>query len=871
MPLFPQAGLESPGSSPLLDQLMLRMLFPRLSQCGSLALEDGADLAWWSRHLATLVCDWFERWGDLRLRVAQREGVPLAVAADDWTPEASLESRAQPLQSSDSGSAAASGGEASDAPRGTEGDSDSQDADDDAEDEVDEDDDQALEEAAAIPEATDEEVAEEKYWSALLAGFGRKSPLERSALFSDVPPQTRARLLRCLLQWRLRPGDELGDALRAEASASDLRVDPIGPTSSGLELILLPQFPLDVRIYSQSRSPGSSGLEAPEGFCLAAANDGEADALAGSLATADLPAADRAAARALRSRLKAMRRMRESVEAAIEEETKEVQRRQAKQQLALPSRRVATRSRERRAAATAATAGIAASVRAASGPIRGAARDDEDPLDAALRKAAEKRSKEEERRARIVDGEAAARAALWGVRAQEVREEAERRAEAKRIRDEARAAEAAARKAATADLNGDASAAASEQAGGRGRDRGQTSARAAERAARKALRDYGIASSAAASLLEAREAALEQALLRRSVARFPESTASLTPGAAAAASDEGARGSGALAGVGGGRNGGTAVLSPEAVWAAYWESRRADEEARACLVAAVAARLGAEEARAVEDTVREALEDSPDLDMADPGVAQALTADCRSRAARELGMSESDADAVLIAAAQDSATMPGAPHSQDEMRALRKAALLVAQLRLRGLPPARRLTAADCNPPPGPAAPMRLRLTSKRPAESPAPADGAMGGAASSLAPTPASAPQPMLVPHGSPARPQARPATGLQSLPTQAAAAAVPAAAEPPRAGQASAAEPSVSRVLAAGSPEPAADMARGLPWAGSVAGVAAVVEAASSASQASPARTAAPPGSNSVLRVQGLPADSPTAFLSSAQDERR
>ncbi|KAA0151993.1 hypothetical protein FNF29_04108 [Cafeteria roenbergensis] len=533
-----EAGLESPGSSPLLDQLMLRMLFPRLSQCGSLALEDGADLAWWSRHLATLVCDWFERWGDLRLRVAQREGVPLAVAADDWTPEASLESRAQPLQSSDSGSAAASGGEASDAPRGTEGDSDSQDADDDAEDEVDEDDDQALEEAAAIPEATDEEVAEEKYWSALLAGFGRKSPLERSALFSDVPPQTRARLLRCLLQWRLRPGDELGDALRAEASASDLRVDPIGPTSSGLELILLPQFPLDVRIYSQSRSPGSSGLEAPEGFCLAAANDGEADALAGSLATADLPAADRAAARALRSRLKAMRRMRESVEAAIEEETKEVQRRQAKQQLALPSRRVATRS------------------------------------------------------------------------------------------------------------------------------------------PRKALRDYGIASSAAASLLEAREAALEQALLRRSVARFPESTASLTPGAAAAASDEGARGSGALAGVGGGRNGGTAVLSPEAVWAAYWESRRADEEARACLVAAVAARLGAEEARAVEDTVREALEDSPDLDMADPGVAQALTADCRSRAARELGMSESDADAVLIAAAQDSATMPGAPHSQDEMRALRKAALL---------------------------------------------------------------------------------------------------------------------------------------------------------------------------------------------------
>ncbi|KAA0173336.1 hypothetical protein FNF27_05260 [Cafeteria roenbergensis] len=444
-----EAGLESPGSSPLLDQLMLRMLFPRLSQCGSLALEDGADLAWWSRHLATLVCDWFERWGDLRLRVAQREGVPLAVAADDWTPEASLESRAQPLQSSDSGSAAASGGEASDVPRATEGDSDSQDADDDAEDEDDEDDDQALEEAAAIPEATDEEVAEEKYWSALLAGFGRKSPLERSALFSDVPPQTRARLLRCLLQWRLRPGDELGDALRAEASASDLRVDPIGPTSSGLELILLPQFPLDVRIYSQSRSPGSSGLEAPEGFCLAAANDGEADALAGSLATADLPAADRAAARALRSRLKAMRRMRESVEAAIEEETKEVQRRQAKQQLALPSRRVATRS---------------------------------------------------------------------------------------------------------------------------------------------------------------------------------------------PASDEGARGSGALAGVGGGRNGGTAVLSPEAVWAAYWESRRADEEARACLVAAVAARLGAEEARAVEDTVREALEDSPDLDMADPGVAQALTADCRSRAARELGM-----------------------------------------------------------------------------------------------------------------------------------------------------------------------------------------------------------------------------------------
>ncbi|KAA0168210.1 hypothetical protein FNF28_02628 [Cafeteria roenbergensis] len=282
-----EAGLESPGSSPLLDQLMLRMLFPRLSQCGSLALEDGADLAWWSRHLATLVCDWFERWGDLRLRVAQREGVPLAVAADDWTPEASLESRAQPLQSSDSGSAAASGGEASDAPRATEGDSDSQDADDDAEDEDDEDDDQALEEAAAIPEATDEEVAEEKYW----------------------------------------PGDELGDALRAEASASDLRVDPIGPTSSGLELILLPQFPLDVRIYSQSRSPGSSGLEAPEGFCLAAANDGEADALAGSLATADLPAADRAAARALRSRLKAMRRMRESVEAAIEEETKEDERR----------------------------------------------------------------------------------------------------------------------------------------------------------------------------------------------------------------------------------------------------------------------------------------------------------------------------------------------------------------------------------------------------------------------------------------------------------------------------------------------------------------------------------------------------------------
>jgi hypothetical protein len=273
-----QNSMIEPSSSELLDQIMTRLLVSRVKSLQFLDSTESCGYDWWKPHVKVLVSDMFDRWQVLRLRVAAREGLSWEQAGQTGPPPPPPPKvKEEPEEDKES-------------PAGESPDEES--PDEESPDEVPDGSDLT---AYGIPEATDEEVDEERWIAGLLSpNFGRVNPLGASETdFGDLSVKSRIQVLRCIVEWRMREGDDLGDRLRAEIEADDLRVYPYGPDSEGHEYFYFFQFPLDTRLYRQTKSADPSGLEPPTGFRVVCRSVEEIRELGESMQAKSRPYSDR--------------------------------------------------------------------------------------------------------------------------------------------------------------------------------------------------------------------------------------------------------------------------------------------------------------------------------------------------------------------------------------------------------------------------------------------------------------------------------------------------------------------------------------------------------------------------------------------------